>query len=65
MLMGAYRKSNKDLANVLNLGERQALRKKNGEEPFRLAELEAVGEWLGVEPEILLTGRGFPELIAS
>lgn len=65
MLMAAHRKSNKDLATLLELSERQALRKKNGEEPFRLRELETVALWLGVEPESLLSGAGIPEAIAS
>lgn len=65
MLMAAQRRTNGELAEVLNLSERAAQRRRLGEHPFSLAELEAVGEWLGVEPMSLLSGRGFAEAVAS
>ncbi len=57
MLMAAKRRSNRQLAELLHMSERNALRKKNGEQEFTLGELEALGHWLDVEPAALLSGR--------
>lgn len=64
MLMAAQRRTNGELAHVLNLSERAAQRRRLGQHPFSLAELEAVGSWLGVEPMSLLSGRDFAGAVA-
>lgn len=61
MVMAAKRKPNRELAEVLRLSERAAHRRRLGEFPFSLAELEKVGEWLAVDPETFLTGRGLED----
>ena len=57
-LMAAQFKSNKNLAAVLSISERAAMRRRSGELEFSLSELEKLGPWLGVEPGALLSGRG-------
>lgn len=64
MLMAARRKSNKELAEVLCLSDRAAMRRRHGEQEFTLSELEKVAGWLGVDPISLLTGRGLEEMTA-
>lgn len=61
MLMAAHKKSVKELAKLLNLSDRAAQRRRAGEYPFALSELEKVGAWLNVTPETFLTGRGLDE----
>lgn len=61
MLMAAQRKTVKELATLLHLSDRAAQRRRSGDYPFSLRELEDVGKWLGVAPETFLTGRGMDE----
>lgn len=65
MLMAARRKTVRELATeVLFLSERQTQRLHKGQQAYSLAQLEAIGEWLHVEPNIFLTGAGLEEVAA-
>lgn len=59
MLMAGQRKSNKELAALLHVSERSAIRRRQGTFPLSLAEIEQIAEWLDVDPLSLLSGLNF------
>lgn len=55
--MSAQQKTNKDLADLLHVSVRQAIRLKNGEQEFRFADLDIVAPWLGLtDAGVLVSG---------
>lgn len=55
--MAVQRKTAVELAAVLSIGHRAALRRLNGAFDFSLAEIEKVASWLGVSISELITAR--------
>jgi len=53
--MAGARKTNKQLAEVLHVSERAAMRRRLGEVEFSLNELETVANWLGLSIYDLMT----------
>lgn len=64
MTMAARQRTVRELASVLHLSDRAAQRRRAGEHPFSLRELEIIGKWLGVDPVVLLTGIGLEDVAA-
>jgi len=64
-LMAARRVTNKNLADCLHLSPRAATRRRLGEYPFSIAEVEKVAALLKVDPQVILSGRDFEMELAS
>lgn len=62
--MAAQRRNAVELARVLGIGHRAALRRVNGEQEFSLGELSKTAEWLGVSVSSLMVER-YPAAVAS
>lgn len=55
--MAARRFTSVQLAQILNIGHRAALRRVNGEQDFTLSELERTAAWLTVSVAYLMRPR--------
>jgi transcriptional regulator with XRE-family HTH domain len=55
--MAAQGKTAVELGELLGIGHRAALHRRNGAIPFSLGELERVAPWLGVTIASLMTAR--------
>lgn len=64
-VMAARRRTNKELAELLFLSPRAAMRRRLGELAFTLSEIERVAEWLEVDPQVLLSGVGLELELAA
>lgn len=62
--MAVQRKTAVELATVLSVGHRAALRRVNGDFDFSLGEIEKVAKWLDVSIFELISARS-PEAVAS
>jgi hypothetical protein len=62
--MAVQGKTAVELADLLEIGHRAALHRRNGAIPFSLAELEKVSPWLGVTVASLMAARQM-EAVAS
>jgi len=60
--MAAQRRSAVQLASLLAIGHRAALRRVNGEMPFSLGELDKVAAWLDVSVSSLMAARSTEQI---
>lgn len=63
--MAAQRRSAVQLAALLDIGHRAALRRVNGEMPFSLGELDQVAAWLEVSVSSLMASRTADAMAAA
>jgi len=63
--MAAQRKNAVELAAVLSIGHRAAVRRWSGQQAFSLNELSKVSRWLGVPSSTLMADRARLQAVAS